>query len=145
LLDNRNKFLAVKTHLVDHYLSSYFLFNFSHFNLKSVWLIMMSQGSHGFMTTHKWRDSVGASINVEASGTAGPGRIWSNSNVTFLNLFRMHMEHWLNDLGKRELHLEQKTESSLWSAEHTTSFLYHDWSRGQPLKVSSTYTHIISE
>ena len=75
LLDNRNKFLAVKTHLVDHYLSSYFLFNFSHFNLKSVWLIMMSQGSHGFMTTHKWRDSVGASINVEASGTAGPGRI----------------------------------------------------------------------
>jgi hypothetical protein len=36
---------------------------------------MMSQGSHGFMTTHKWRDSVGASINVEASGTAGPGRI----------------------------------------------------------------------
>ncbi|KAJ6689179.1 hypothetical protein OIU85_005570 [Salix viminalis] len=33
---------------------------------------MMSQGSHGFMKTHKWRDSIGASINVEASGTAGP-------------------------------------------------------------------------
>ncbi|KAG5222415.1 endoplasmic reticulum metallopeptidase [Salix suchowensis] len=29
-------------------------------------------GSHGFMKTHKWRDSIGASINVEASGTAGP-------------------------------------------------------------------------
>ncbi|KAG6766299.1 hypothetical protein POTOM_030373 [Populus tomentosa] len=32
----------------------------------------LKDGSHGFMTTHKWRDSVGASINVEASGTAGP-------------------------------------------------------------------------
>ncbi|KAF5746446.1 endoplasmic reticulum metallopeptidase 1 isoform X1 [Tripterygium wilfordii] len=29
-------------------------------------------GSHGFMTSHKWRDSIGASINVEASGTGGP-------------------------------------------------------------------------
>lgn len=31
------------------------------------------QGSHGFMMTHKWRDSIGAFINVEASGTGGPG------------------------------------------------------------------------
>lgn len=31
------------------------------------------QGSHGFMTTHRWRDSIGAFINVEASGTGGPG------------------------------------------------------------------------
>ncbi|KAJ8759086.1 hypothetical protein K2173_003324 [Erythroxylum novogranatense] len=29
-------------------------------------------GTHGFMTTHRWRDSIGASINVEASGTGGP-------------------------------------------------------------------------
>ncbi|KAG5236462.1 endoplasmic reticulum metallopeptidase [Salix suchowensis] len=29
-------------------------------------------GAHGFMKTHKWRDSIGASINVEASGTSGP-------------------------------------------------------------------------
>ncbi|CAI0381132.1 unnamed protein product [Linum tenue] len=31
--------------------------------------------AHGFMTTHEWRHSIGASINVEASGTGGPGRI----------------------------------------------------------------------
>ncbi|XP_021281761.1 endoplasmic reticulum metallopeptidase 1 [Herrania umbratica] len=29
-------------------------------------------GAHGFMRTHKWRDSIGAVINVEASGTGGP-------------------------------------------------------------------------
>ncbi|GLT48038.1 hypothetical protein SLA2020_216800 [Shorea laevis] len=29
-------------------------------------------GSHGFMKTHQWRDSIGAFINVEASGTGGP-------------------------------------------------------------------------
>ncbi|KAL8532662.1 hypothetical protein ACS0TY_009029 [Phlomoides rotata] len=28
-------------------------------------------GSHGFMTTHRWRDTFGAFINVEASGTGG--------------------------------------------------------------------------
>ncbi|KAE9603054.1 putative peptidase M28 [Lupinus albus] len=28
-------------------------------------------GSHGFMKTHKWRDTIGAFINVEASGTGG--------------------------------------------------------------------------
>ncbi|KAI4373791.1 hypothetical protein MLD38_011871 [Melastoma candidum] len=29
-------------------------------------------GAHGFMKTNKWRDSIGAAINVEASGTGGP-------------------------------------------------------------------------
>ncbi|KAK9277748.1 hypothetical protein L1049_007295 [Liquidambar formosana] len=29
-------------------------------------------GSHGFMKTHRWRDTIGAFINVEASGTGGP-------------------------------------------------------------------------
>ncbi|KAM1191222.1 hypothetical protein PS2_011552 [Malus domestica] len=29
-------------------------------------------GSHGFMKTHQWRDTIGAFINVEASGTGGP-------------------------------------------------------------------------
>lgn len=29
-------------------------------------------GSHGFMTTHKWKDSLGAVINIEASGASGP-------------------------------------------------------------------------
>ncbi|XP_010250754.1 PREDICTED: endoplasmic reticulum metallopeptidase 1 isoform X2 [Nelumbo nucifera] len=28
-------------------------------------------GSHGFMKTHKWRNTIGAFINVEASGTGG--------------------------------------------------------------------------
>lgn len=28
--------------------------------------------AHGFMKTHKWRDTIGAFINVEASGTGGP-------------------------------------------------------------------------
>ncbi|KAL0447250.1 UNVERIFIED_CONTAM: Endoplasmic reticulum metallopeptidase 1 [Sesamum latifolium] len=28
-------------------------------------------GSHGFMTSHRWRDTVGAFIDVEASGTGG--------------------------------------------------------------------------
>ncbi|KAB2016747.1 hypothetical protein ERO13_D08G104520v2 [Gossypium hirsutum] len=30
-------------------------------------------GAYGFMRTHKWRDSIGAFINVEASRTGGPG------------------------------------------------------------------------
>ncbi|KAI4343381.1 hypothetical protein L6164_010736 [Bauhinia variegata] len=29
-------------------------------------------GAHGFMKTHKWRDTIGAFINVEASGSGGP-------------------------------------------------------------------------
>ncbi|KAL6186344.1 hypothetical protein ACLB2K_042464 [Fragaria x ananassa] len=29
-------------------------------------------GSHGFMKTHKWRETIGAFINVEASGIGGP-------------------------------------------------------------------------
>ncbi|XP_027341973.1 endoplasmic reticulum metallopeptidase 1 isoform X2 [Abrus precatorius] len=29
-------------------------------------------GSHGFMKMHKWHDTIGAFINVEASGTGGP-------------------------------------------------------------------------
>ncbi|TQD96736.1 hypothetical protein C1H46_017629 [Malus baccata] len=29
-------------------------------------------GSHGFMKTHQWRETIGAFINVEASGTGGP-------------------------------------------------------------------------
>ncbi|KAI5679363.1 hypothetical protein M9H77_10313 [Catharanthus roseus] len=28
-------------------------------------------GSHGFMTTHRWRDTIGAFVDIEASGTGG--------------------------------------------------------------------------
>ncbi|RVW99316.1 putative endoplasmic reticulum metallopeptidase 1-B [Vitis vinifera] len=31
-------------------------------------------GAHGFMKTHKWSDTIGAFINIEASGTGGLGR-----------------------------------------------------------------------
>lgn len=36
--------------------------------------LLMLKGSHGFMKTHKWHDMIGAFINVEASGTGGPGK-----------------------------------------------------------------------
>lgn len=31
------------------------------------------QGSHGFVKTHKWSNTVGAFVNIEASGTGGFG------------------------------------------------------------------------
>lgn len=37
-------------------------------------MLLKFQGSHGFMTTHKWRDTVGAFVDIEASGTGGFGR-----------------------------------------------------------------------
>ena len=40
-----------------------------------VCLLLLFQAAHGFMKTHKWRDTIGAFINVEASGSGGPGRI----------------------------------------------------------------------
>ncbi|XP_039132919.1 uncharacterized protein LOC120269985 isoform X3 [Dioscorea cayenensis subsp. rotundata] len=33
-------------------------------------------GSHGFMKTNKWRDTIGAFINIEASGSGGPGLLF---------------------------------------------------------------------
>lgn len=38
------------------------------------YLFTMFQGAHGFMKTHKWSDTIGAFINIEASGTGGLGR-----------------------------------------------------------------------
>ncbi|KAH9708259.1 peptidase M28 domain-containing protein [Citrus sinensis] len=42
-------------------------------------------GAHGFMKAHKWRDSVGAVINVEASGTGGLGMIAFGANFISFN------------------------------------------------------------
>ncbi|TYH58787.1 hypothetical protein ES332_D08G178500v1 [Gossypium tomentosum] len=33
--------------------------------------MFVDKGAHGFMRTHKWHHSIGAFINVEASGTGG--------------------------------------------------------------------------
>lgn len=38
--------------------------------------LILFQGSHGFMTTHRWRDTVGAFINIEATGTGGFGKLF---------------------------------------------------------------------
>lgn len=38
--------------------------------------LMEFQGSHGFVTTHRWNDTIGAFIDIEASGTGGSGRFW---------------------------------------------------------------------
>ncbi|TYI93230.1 hypothetical protein E1A91_D02G123200v1 [Gossypium mustelinum] len=52
------------------------------------------KGAHGFMRTHKWRDSIGAFINVEASGTgdlvckSGPGS-WPSSVYAQLAIYPM--------------------------------------------------------
>ena len=40
-----------------------------------VCLLLLFQAAHGLMKTPKWRDTIGAFINVEASGSGGPGRI----------------------------------------------------------------------
>lgn len=44
------------------------------------WLLIF-KGAHGFMTTHKWHNTIGAVINIEAAGTGGPGKIYSNSGL----------------------------------------------------------------
>lgn len=45
--------------------------------MKQLALILdaVNQGSHGFMKTHKWSSTVGAFINIEASGSGGAGII----------------------------------------------------------------------
>ncbi|WCJ38750.1 Zn-dependent exopeptidases superfamily protein [Euphorbia peplus] len=43
-------------------------------------------GAHGFMKTYKWRDSIGASINVEASGTGGPDLVCQSGPSAFPSL-----------------------------------------------------------
>lgn len=48
--------------------------NFTMMKLMRYCLLLMLKGAHGFMKTHKWHDTIGAFINVEASGTGGPGK-----------------------------------------------------------------------
>lgn len=54
---------------------------------------MILQGSHGFMTTHRWRDTIGAFVDVEASGTGGTGKILVPSlfsNLKCFEVFHLH-------------------------------------------------------
>ena len=37
--------------------------------------MFLNQGSHGFIKTHKWNNTIGAFINIEASGSGGAGII----------------------------------------------------------------------
>jgi hypothetical protein len=39
----------------------------------SLSLMLLNQGSHGFIKTHKWNSTIGAFINIEASGSGGAG------------------------------------------------------------------------
>lgn len=48
---------------------------------------MEFQGSHGFMTTHRWRDTIGAFVDIEASGTGGSGRYLQVDFITMCQLF----------------------------------------------------------
>ena len=43
--------------------------------------MMFNQGSHGFIKTHTWNNSISAFINIEASGSGGTGIIFLVSNV----------------------------------------------------------------
>jgi len=49
--------------------------------------MMFNQGSHGFIKAHAWNSSIGAFINIEASGSGGTGIIFLVSNV-FILVFR---------------------------------------------------------
>ena len=41
----------------------------------SLSFMFLNQGSHGFIKTHKWNNTIGAFINIEASGSGGAGII----------------------------------------------------------------------
>lgn len=43
--------------------------------------MLLNQGAHGFIKTHKWNSTIGAFINIEASGSGGAGII------SYLSLF----------------------------------------------------------
>jgi hypothetical protein len=42
-------------------------------NLPAHTRLLLTQGSHGFIKTHKWNNTIGAFINIEASGSGGAG------------------------------------------------------------------------
>jgi hypothetical protein len=36
-------------------------------------------GAHGFLAAHKWRDTIGAVINIESTGPGGPDLVFQAS------------------------------------------------------------------
>ena len=57
-----------------------FYWSFKKFNFER-WFLILIQGTHGFMKTHEWRKTIGAFINVEASGTGGLGMMLLLANI----------------------------------------------------------------
>ncbi|KAL2903638.1 Endoplasmic reticulum metallopeptidase 1 [Bienertia sinuspersici] len=43
-------------------------------------------GSHGFITTHRWRDTIGAFVNIEASGSGGPDLVCQSGPGSWASL-----------------------------------------------------------